>query len=120
MTVLLSEKSPNRKVTLERDRDTQAPFSHVKYFSPASVLRDESARSFRDRTASLSEEEEAERGKRTECGGKGQDSGAVQRTPAVQETLLSRAMMLRTGLLTTRAGAEQSKKEKKAETEPAS
>lgn len=70
VTVLISEKSSNRKVKLERDRDTQPPFAHVTYFSPVPMLKGKSASLFRDMTAFLAEGEDAKGGERTECGGK--------------------------------------------------
>lgn len=62
--------SPHRKVKLEKVGNTQPPFTHMEYFSPLLMLKDKSVSLFRDITASLSEEEDAKRGERMECGGK--------------------------------------------------
>ena len=73
------------------------------HFSPLPMKEGENASLSREITPSLSEEDDAKRGERMKrkelrFGG---HAGAL--TPAIQQTVPSRAVMLTAGLLTTRA-----------------
>lgn len=81
----------------------QPPFTHMEYSSPLLMLKDKSASLFRDITASLSEEEDDKRGKWRE-GLRFRGCAGTPPAPAIQEILLSQAMMLISGLLTTCKG----------------
>lgn len=84
------------------------------------MLKDESASLFREITASFSEEEDVKR--EGEWSAEKCKIQGLCRYPtlAIQKTLWSQAMMLMPGMLTTKASAEQRRKEKKAEMELAS